>query len=73
MDALRILADHHKEWVKIVRSFGEYDLAEDVVQDVYLRIVKVQLRGEDTQRRKTKHCFNVDDASQPSIRNKQNW
>lgn len=40
MDALRILADHHKEWVKIVRSFGEQDLAEDVVQDVYLRIVR---------------------------------
>jgi DNA-directed RNA polymerase specialized sigma24 family protein len=40
MDALKILADHHKEWVKIVRSFGEQDLAEDVVQDVYLRIVK---------------------------------
>ena len=40
MDALKILAEHHKEWVKIVRSFGEYDLAEDVVQDVYLRIVK---------------------------------
>lgn len=40
MDALRILADQHKEWVKIVRSFGEYELAEDVVQDVYLRIIK---------------------------------
>lgn len=40
MDALKILAEHHKEWVKIVRSFGEQDLAEDVVQDVYIRIVK---------------------------------
>ena len=40
MDALKILAGHHKEWVKIVRSFGEQDLAEDVVQDVYIRIVK---------------------------------
>lgn len=40
MDALNVLAKHHKEWVKIVRSFGEHDLAEDVVQDVYLRIHK---------------------------------
>lgn len=40
MDALKILAKHHQEWVKIVRSFGESEYAEDVVQDVYLRIVK---------------------------------
>lgn len=40
MDALKILADHHKDWIKIVKGFGEYELAEDVVQDVYIRIVK---------------------------------
>lgn len=52
MDALNILAEYHKEWVKIVRSFGVIELAEDVVQDVYIRIVdynyeeKVVIDGE---------------------------
>jgi DNA-directed RNA polymerase specialized sigma24 family protein len=30
---------HHDEWVKIVNSFGEDFYAEDIVQEVYLRIM----------------------------------
>jgi DNA-directed RNA polymerase specialized sigma24 family protein len=38
MNALTILSKHHKEWLNIVRLFGENEFAEDVVQDVYLKI-----------------------------------
>jgi RNA polymerase sigma factor (sigma-70 family) len=42
MDALTILSKHHKEWVSIVKGFGEVDYADDVVQDVYLRLHKYE-------------------------------
>jgi DNA-directed RNA polymerase specialized sigma24 family protein len=32
-----ILCRHHKEWVDIVRSFGESNFAEDIVQEMYVR------------------------------------
>lgn len=38
MNALTILSKHHKEWLNIVRLFGDNEFAEDVVQDVYLKI-----------------------------------
>lgn len=28
---------HHKEWVSIIRSWGEHDYAEDLVQEMYIR------------------------------------
>lgn len=34
------IAKHHKDWVKIVRSFGEDFLAEDIVQESYIRLWK---------------------------------
>lgn len=34
------VAERHKEWVAIVKSFGEYDYAEDLVQEMYLTIYK---------------------------------
>lgn len=37
---LSIVAKHHKDWVKIVNSFGEYDYAEDIVQEMYIAIHK---------------------------------
>ena len=37
---LAIVAERHKEWVSIVKSFGEYDYAEDLVQEAYLTIYK---------------------------------
>jgi RNA polymerase sigma factor (sigma-70 family) len=40
------LVEHHNEWVKIVRGFGEYFYTEDIVQEMYLKLSK----HEDTQR-----------------------
>ena len=37
---LGIVAKRHKEWINIVKSFGEYELAEDLVQEAYLTIYK---------------------------------
>lgn len=36
-DWLRYIAKHHAEWVNIIRSWGEYDYAEDLVQEMYIR------------------------------------
>jgi DNA-directed RNA polymerase specialized sigma24 family protein len=38
MNALSILSKHHKEWLNIVRLFGDNEFAEDIVQDVYLKV-----------------------------------
>ena len=38
MNALTILSKHHKEWIGIVRLFVNSEEAEDIVQDVYLKI-----------------------------------
>lgn len=35
---LNVLAKHHNEWVNIVRSFGETNFQEDIVQEMYIRI-----------------------------------
>lgn len=32
------VAKRHKDWVALVESFGERDIAEDIVQDMYLKI-----------------------------------
>lgn len=37
---LEIVAKQHKEWVRIVRSFGEYNYAEDIVQEMYIVLSK---------------------------------
>ena len=34
------VAERHKEWIAIVKSFGEYDFCEDIVQEGYLTIYK---------------------------------
>jgi RNA polymerase sigma factor (sigma-70 family) len=34
------VAERHKEWLSIVHSFGEYDYAEDIVQEAYLVLYK---------------------------------
>jgi len=41
MDKLTKLAKHHKEWLNIVRSFGEDFLAEDIVQETYIKIYRL--------------------------------
>jgi RNA polymerase sigma factor (sigma-70 family) len=40
MKLLDEVAKHHKEWVDVVRSFGEEFYTEDIVQEMYLRINK---------------------------------
>lgn len=37
---LEIVAKQHKDWIKIVNSFGEYNYAEDLVQQSYLALAK---------------------------------
>lgn len=39
MELLTKVSNHHKEWVKIVTTFGS-DLPEDIVQEMYLRLHK---------------------------------
>ena len=39
-DWLAIVARQHKEWIRIVNGFGEYDYAEDIVQESYLILHK---------------------------------
>jgi RNA polymerase sigma factor (sigma-70 family) len=38
--SLQQLSKHHKEWVSIVRTFGETLYCEDIVQEMYLRFDK---------------------------------
>jgi DNA-directed RNA polymerase specialized sigma24 family protein len=40
LEWLNKVAKHHKEWVKIVNSFGEYFFAEDIVQETYIMLMK---------------------------------
>jgi len=39
-DWLSIVAKHHNEWIKVINSFGEYDYAEDIVQEMYITLYK---------------------------------
>ena len=34
------VAQHHDEWVKVIHTFGEYDYAEDIVQESYIALYK---------------------------------
>ena len=38
MTVLDLLATKHKEWVKMAHSFGAGDYAEDIVQEMYIRL-----------------------------------
>jgi len=40
MTLLELLAKHHREWVKMTYSFGAGDFAEDIVQEMYIRLNK---------------------------------
>jgi RNA polymerase sigma factor (sigma-70 family) len=40
LEWLNKVAKHHKDWVKIVNSFGEYFFAEDIVQETYIMLMK---------------------------------
>ena len=36
--SIKILHKHHNEWIAIVRSLGEYNYAEDIVQEMYIQV-----------------------------------
>lgn len=38
MNWAKIICKHHNEWVSIVKSFGEYNYCEDIVQEMYIRL-----------------------------------
>ena len=40
LDWLGVVAKQHKEWIRIINSFGEYDYAEDLVQEFYITLYK---------------------------------
>ena len=45
---LQLIAEKHQDWIRIVESFGcNSDTAEDVVQEMYIKLHKVLLRGVD--------------------------
>lgn len=45
---LEIIHERHDEWVYLVRAFGcNKDTAEDIVQDMYLRMHKIISSGTD--------------------------
>jgi RNA polymerase sigma factor (sigma-70 family) len=41
MDKLTLLTNLHKDWVKVVNTFGEYFYADDIVQETYLKILRL--------------------------------
>jgi RNA polymerase sigma factor (sigma-70 family) len=38
MEWLNIVAKHHKEYIKIVKSWGEDEYSEDIVQEMYIKL-----------------------------------
>lgn len=45
---LQIIAEKHKDWIRIVESFGcNSDTAEDVVQEMYIKINSRLFKGVD--------------------------
>ena len=34
------VAEYHQDWIKVVQSFGEYEVAEDIVQESYIALYK---------------------------------
>lgn len=41
------LTDRHNDWIQIVESFGIRDYAEDLVQEMYIRMIKYIDNGKD--------------------------
>lgn len=51
---LEIIYDRHDEWVYLVQAFGcNRDTAEDIVQEMYLRMHKVVSKGRDVMYNET--------------------
>ena len=43
MTWLNIVSKYHDKWVLIVKSFGEQRFAEDIVQDMYLKLHRMSI------------------------------
>ena len=41
MNKLQILGDNHKEWLLMAQKMGIGELSEDIVQDTYIRIIRL--------------------------------
>jgi DNA-directed RNA polymerase specialized sigma24 family protein len=37
-ELLKIVSEKHNDWIRIVKSFGELDFHEDIVQEMYLKV-----------------------------------
>ena len=46
-DLKKKLTDRHTDWIKIVKSFGVKDYAEDLVQEMYIRVIRYIDQGKD--------------------------
>jgi RNA polymerase sigma factor (sigma-70 family) len=40
MDWLKEVTKYHQEWIRVMKSFGAKDQAEDFVQEVYMRLIE---------------------------------
>ena len=40
------LTQRHKDWIRIAKSFGAGDYSEDLVQEMYIRVLKYIRNGK---------------------------
>jgi hypothetical protein len=40
VNKINILAAQHKQWVAIVEKFGEHTFSEDIVQEMYMKVIR---------------------------------
>lgn len=45
-NCLQVLAKHHNKWLNIVRSLGETIYAEDIVQEMYLKVYEKSIAAK---------------------------
>ena len=46
MTVLNLIANKHKDWIKVVQSFGcNKDTAEDLVQEMYIKMIRLVNNG----------------------------
>lgn len=49
MDWLTIIAKDHNKWIAFVKGFGEIELSEDIVQDMYIKLHKMDVAVRDSK------------------------
>jgi len=65
MNWLNIIAKEHKKWVNYVRNFGEYNYAEDIVQEMYLKLVRM----DEAQRTTTDKRYALNYSTEDRVLN----